>query len=72
MLTKLTSKNQITLPKKVMSHFANTKYFNICEESGKIILVPVKVTNGDAVRDKLTLLGINHNDIQTAIQWVRK
>ena len=72
MLAKLTSKNQITLPKTVMSHFAETEYFDIHAEAGNIVLVPVNVAHGDTVRAKLALLGIKENDVKAAIQWARK
>jgi bifunctional DNA-binding transcriptional regulator/antitoxin component of YhaV-PrlF toxin-antitoxin module len=72
LLTKLTSKNQITLPKKVMTHFGGTEYFNVREEAGRIVLTPVKMSQADAVRDKLALLGIDQNDVEAAIKWARK
>ena len=38
MLAKLTSKNQITLPKAVVSKFPGTEYFAVREVDGEIIL----------------------------------
>ena len=72
MLTKLTGKNQITLPKKIMAHFSGAEYFSVREEAGEIILIPVKISDGDAVRKKLSLLGINQQDVKAAIQWAQK
>ena len=71
MLTKLTSKNQITLPKRVMAHFADAEYFDVSEEGGKIILSPIKIRDTDAIRSKLATMGINPQDMQEAIAWAR-
>lgn len=44
MLAKLTSKNQITLPKAVVSAFKGTDYFDVTHEDGRITLTPMRVT----------------------------
>ena len=44
MLAKLTSKNQITIPKAIISAFKGTEYFDVTQENGRIALVPVRVT----------------------------
>ena len=72
MLIKVSNKNQITLPKKVMTHFANTEYFEVSEDQGRIVLVPVTVRKTEAIRAKLALLGIDANDIKAAVQWAKK
>jgi len=72
MFAKKTSKNQITLPKAIISLFPNIDYFDIHEENGRIILVPVKPNQANAVREKLDEHGINGNDISEAIEWARK
>jgi len=41
MLAKLTSKNQITLPKALVSKFPGAEYFAVREVDGEIILKPV-------------------------------
>ncbi len=41
MLAKLTAKNQLTLPKAIVSHFPGVGYFDVSEESGRIVLAPV-------------------------------
>lgn len=40
MRAKRTSKNQITLPKRVADQFAGTDYFEVTAEEGKIVLRP--------------------------------
>lgn len=44
MLAKLTSKNQLTLPKAVVSAFKGTDYFDVTHEDGRIMLTPMRVT----------------------------
>ncbi len=75
MLAKVTSKNQITLPKKVMMHFINAQYFDVQENRGKIVLTPVSMNaqkiTADGVRVKLAQLGITPTDVTDAIKWAR-
>ncbi len=72
MLAKLTSKNQVTLPKAIVSSIDVTEYFDVCVENGRIILTPVTIQNADAVRDKLEQLGISEPDIKDAVDWARR
>jgi antitoxin component of MazEF toxin-antitoxin module len=72
MLAKLTSKNQITLPKAVVSEVEAAEYFEVAVENGRIVLTPVRVQRAQAVRDKLQQLGITEEDVQEATSWARK
>jgi len=72
MLAKKTSKNQITLPKAIISHYPDIEYFDIHEEDGRIVLVPLKTGGANEVRKKLNELGIKEDDINDAIDWARK
>jgi len=72
MLAKKTAKNQITLPKAIMEHFPDTDYFDVREEDGRIVLVPVRPNRADEVRVKLEALGITEKDVQDALEWVRR
>ncbi len=72
MLAKLTSKNQITLPKAVVSSIDMAEYFDVTVENGRIILTPVRVQQAQAVRDKLEELGITEQDIDDAVDWARR
>lgn len=72
MLAKLSTKNQLTLPKSIVQQINDPEYFEVSLEDGRIILTPVKVHSADAVRDKLSLLGITEQDIEEAINWSRK
>jgi bifunctional DNA-binding transcriptional regulator/antitoxin component of YhaV-PrlF toxin-antitoxin module len=72
MLAKRTSKNQITLPKAIISHFPDTEYFDVREEDGHIVLVPLRPSRADEVRDKLAKLGLTEADVADAVQWARQ
>ena len=72
MLAKLTSKNQLTLPKAVISAFPDIDYFDVAEENGRIVLTPVQVTRADAVRAKLAELGLSDGDVADAVAWARR
>jgi len=70
MLAKLTSKNQITLPKAVVSAVDAAEYFDVVVENGRIVLTPVRVQRAQAVRDKLQQLDITEQDVEDARRWV--
>lgn len=72
MLAKLTSKNQLTLPKAVVSEFPGTRYFEVRAEKGRIVLLPAKVTSLDGVWRKIESLGITERDVEDAVRWARK
>ena len=72
MLSKLTSKNQLTLPKSVISNFPGIEYFDVIKEKGRIVLTPVNIVQADTVRAKLAELGVTEADITEAIAWARQ
>jgi hypothetical protein len=71
MLAKMTSKNQLTLPKSVTRAVEATEYFDVEARAGQIILTPVRIQRGDAVRAKLAELGLGQADVADAVAWVR-
>ncbi|MEZ5639310.1 MAG: AbrB/MazE/SpoVT family DNA-binding domain-containing protein [Burkholderiaceae bacterium] len=71
MLAKITSKNQLTLPKIVTEAVGATEYFDVEARAGQIILTPVRIQRGDAVRAKLDALGLGEADIADAVRWAR-
>ena len=71
MLAKITSKNQLTLPKSVTQAVGATEYFDVEARAGQIILTPVRIQRGDAVRAKLAELDLNESDIADAVAWSR-
>jgi hypothetical protein len=71
MLAKLTSKNQLTLPKSAVDAVGAAEYFDVEVREGQIVLTPVRIQRGDAVRAKLASLGLTGSDVADAVQWVR-
>jgi hypothetical protein len=71
MLAKLTSKNQLTLPKSVVEAVAAAEYFDVEVRGGQIVLTPVRIQRGDAVRAKLAALGLTGADVANAVRWAR-
>ncbi len=72
MLAKLTTKNQLTLPKAVLASCQGTEYFEVTESNGRIVLTPVRLNRADAVRAKLADLGIAESDVAAAVAWSRQ
>jgi hypothetical protein len=72
MLAKKTSKNQLTLPKAIVASYPGVDYFDVRDEDGRIVLIPLRPDRADQVRAKLEQLGIDEEDIDSAIDWARK
>jgi hypothetical protein len=72
MLAKLTSKNQLTLPKAVTNAIGPAEYFEVETRDGRIILTPVRIQRADAVRAKLAELDLGEADVADAVAWARK
>src|SRR2546422_3478575 len=75
MLAKKTSKNQVTLPKKILEEIPDTDYFDVSLREGAVVLRPVTVTEPGSrlatIRRKIRDLGIEPKDIERAIRWAR-
>ena len=72
MLAKKTSKNQLTLPKAVVSRFPGVDYYDVSTEKDRIILRPVRTGGAEAVWKKLEALGIKESDVEYAVRWARR
>ena len=71
LIAKKSSKNQITLPKRIVDLFPKCDYFFISAEDGQIVLRPVDENALAKVRRKLEELGIRESDVDGAIKWAR-
>jgi bifunctional DNA-binding transcriptional regulator/antitoxin component of YhaV-PrlF toxin-antitoxin module len=72
MLAKKTVKNQITLPKAVITRFNGVEYFDVSTDGECIILRPLQKSRADEVRTRLAQLGIKDEDVTAAISWARQ
>jgi bifunctional DNA-binding transcriptional regulator/antitoxin component of YhaV-PrlF toxin-antitoxin module len=74
MLAKITSKNQITIPKAIMEHLPAAEYFDLELKEGVIIMQPVQVApiGLEAIRAKMNRLGLTEESISDAVRWARE
>lgn len=72
MLAKLTSKNQLTLPKAAVEAAGNAEYFEVEVRAGQLVLTPVRLQRADAVRAKLAALELGDDDLAAAVAWARQ
>lgn len=72
MLAKLTVKNQLTLPKAVVTQFSGVEYFDVSTDGSAITLKPLRPSKADEVRQHLADLGITEQDVSDAIAWARE
>lgn len=73
MLAKKTSKNQITIPKRIIDEIPDVAYFDVEFKSGVIVLKPLRFyeTDLEKIRLKVKKLGIDENTVAEAIKWAR-
>ena len=73
MLAKLTTKNQITIPKDIISKLPNVQYFDVAYDDGVVFLKPVKVYDADLeqIRTKMKKLGLSEDCVSEAVRWAR-
>ena len=73
MLAKITSKNQITIPKKIMEQLPDVEYFEVVLTEGVVQLKPLQVYDTDlnAIRSKMKKLGLTPDSVREAVKWAR-
>jgi hypothetical protein len=71
MLAKLTSKNQLTLPKQALEAMGDVSHFQVAVDGDRLVLTPARIGAAEAVQRKLDALGITDQDIKDAIAWAR-
>lgn len=77
MLCKVTSKNQITIPKEIMRQMGSREYFDARIEEGHIVLEPmvIRPTIGPklaALRTKLRDEGLLESDVPRLVDEARR
>ena len=73
MRAKMTSKNQITIPKKIIEQLPDVEYFEVDLKDGVVMLKPLKIydTSLEKIRTKIKKLGLQENTVKEAIEWAR-
>jgi len=73
---KLSSKNQLTLPRSVIRRFPGTRYFEIAQRGSEVVLRPAHIAvQGETlerVREKIRSLGITEAVVAEAVKSARK
>jgi hypothetical protein len=73
---KLSSKNQLTLPRSVVRHFPGTRYFEIAQRENEVVLRPARIAvQGETlerVREKIRRLGLTEDVVSEAVRSARK
>ena len=74
MLAKITSRNQVTIPKRIMNQLPETRYFDIELKEGVVIMKPLAVyaTDLEQIRGKIKDLGLKPETVKEAVRWARK
>jgi bifunctional DNA-binding transcriptional regulator/antitoxin component of YhaV-PrlF toxin-antitoxin module len=73
MLAKITSKNQITIPKKIIEKMPDVKHFDLELKDGVVIMKPIRFydTNLEQIRGKIKKLGLTEDSVAEAIKWAK-
>jgi len=74
LLTKLTAKNQVTLPAALLRQLPAAEYFDASVVEGALVLRPVRVVPAvdiEAVRDRLADAGVRPDEVKEAVRWAR-
>jgi hypothetical protein len=75
MLTKKSSKNQVTLPKRIVEGLPETDYFDVSLKGGAVVLRPVRSSEPSrhlaTARRKVRKLGLTPKNIENAVRWAR-
>lgn len=72
LIAKMTSKNQLTLPKAVVESLGTPEYFDIETRGGQLILTPVQLQRTDALRERIREMGVTEQDVKDAVAWARR
>ncbi len=72
-MPRLTTKNQITIPKRVLEKIGAVKYFDVEYREGLVVLKPVTVheTDLENIRGKMKKLGLSEDSVDEAMRWAR-
>ncbi len=73
MISKITTKNQITIPKKIINQIPDAKYFDVELKDGIVLLKPLAFyeTGLRQIRAKLKKLELEPNAVAEAVCWAR-
>lgn len=71
MIAKITAKNRLTLPKRVVEALGSPSHFEVEIDDGRLVLTPSRPRSASGVRRKLQTLDLLENDVIDAVAWAR-
>ena len=73
MLAKLTTKNQITIPKQIIDQIPDARYFDVELNGEVVIMKPLKIydTDLEKIRSKIKKMGLKPDCVAEAVKWAR-
>ena len=73
MLTKKTTKNQLTLPKDIVKEFPGLEYFDAVVEKRRIVLTPVLMMPADGspseIQEQTAAFGTSGKEVRKDGSW---
>jgi hypothetical protein len=75
MLTKMTSKNQVTLPVALLRELPEAEYFDATLVDGALVLRPVRIVpmvDLGSVRRRVARAGVKPAEVKRAVRWARQ
>lgn len=72
MLPKITSENQLTLPRRAVEALDNPSHFEVEGDGDRLVLTPSRPGAAGAVRRKLEALGFTDSEVANAVAWARE
>jgi hypothetical protein len=75
LLTKKTTKNQLTIPKALLDRLPPCDYFDAEVVCDALVLRPVRIVPAvdiDRVRERLSRAGVGPGEVERAARWARK
>ncbi|MCP4367281.1 MAG: AbrB/MazE/SpoVT family DNA-binding domain-containing protein [Deltaproteobacteria bacterium] len=73
MLAKLTTKNQITIPKQIIDQIPEARYFDVELNGEVVVMKPLRIydTDLEKIRSKIKKIGLKPDCVTEAVKWAR-
>jgi hypothetical protein len=71
MLARKSEKDEVTLPKAILTGFEGVDCFDVSTDGRGIVLRPVDDSRGGEVRGRVSELNLTDDDVARAVWWVR-
>ena len=64
--------NQIAIPQSIADSYADTSFFEITQEDGRLVLTPHQRQPPHVLSEKMAALGLTEADAADAVAWARR